>query len=505
MEKTKVLILDSSRPFIDALSFSLQAKFNFQITQEESPTIDNIKNIIENISPKLLITDYFSEEILESIKALNLDIPIVGVNPEKFKGSGFWKTISKDKFLKQSEEILIEVFSIDEESGDEEFTGISIDLLTQFSGIEQEIYIELPTKRKLKLFSEGDNITEEDIQRYKLRNINELWIKTTAYKWVLDWIKENAEEIVTQSSSPIQVKIEGHDQKPAKTEVKNLSSFKEVFKDESETLIEEVEKEYQKEKQSDAIKLNASDNHSSNEIDEEELQKELEQLDNITKDAEKKIEVIFSEEEKFLQSLKKRTAKIMAKMNKTTSLKKCFSNLKVHRLEDKYIQSRAAIVCQIASSLAKELGWKSIATQEKLIYASFVHDLSLFNYPHLAKIRTLEQMKEMNLSSEERKVYETHIEESLKLVLEDKNAPKDIDVILKNHHELPDKTGFPKKLDGKRIPPFAAILIISLDLAQYIFDNPNWEIGIYHKQRKDKFRGGTFSKAMIIIQNLPKK
>lgn len=176
--------------------------------------------------------------------------------------------------------------------------------------------------------------------------------------------------------------------------------------------------------------------------------------------------------------------------------------------ENLYLKKRILLCSMISCALAKALGWATDASFHKLIYCSYLHDFPLLPYPKLHKIKDLEEFERIstNLSEREQEIFLNHPRLAADIVERDKNAPKEANVVILQHHELPNRAGFPAKLQTVRIIPFAALLAISIDFSQYMLEHSDWSKSNYLDLAWKKFKGGIFRKiirklAIVEIEN----
>ena len=78
-----------------------------------------------------------------------------------------------------------EIFSINIQDKPEEWTKVSLEPLTRFEGLPEDIFIQLKTGRILKLFRQGDNVNADDVERYKKKGVSNLYLRRQAFHWLL--------------------------------------------------------------------------------------------------------------------------------------------------------------------------------------------------------------------------------------------------------------------------------------------------------------------------------
>ncbi len=170
----------------------------------------------------------------------------------------------------------------------------------------------------------------------------------------------------------------------------------------------------------------------------------------------------------------------------------------------KYIPEHSQMVGQIACLLASMMEWNSEATFHKLTLAAFIHDIVLRN-PELAAIESLLELEtyKRNFSELEIKDYKLHPIRSAELVQELSDVPQDIEMIVLQHHEKPDGSGFPRGLTHNQIAPLSAIFIIAHDLTHYTITHGNkFDLGIYIDSVREKYNYNNFRKVIKVLEDI---
>lgn len=127
-----------------------------------------------------------------------------------------------------------------------------------------------------------------------------------------------------------------------------------------------------------------------------------------------------------------------------------------------HISLQAILTCLVAQGI----GWKSESTLQKLVMASLLHDFSVDEdmYEDLLK------KDDSSWALEQSRIYRQHPIKVSELAKTLKGLPIDVDIILLQHHERPDSTGFPRGLDARHISPLSALFIICEDLIHFSFN-----------------------------------
>lgn len=162
--------------------------------------------------------------------------------------------------------------------------------------------------------------------------------------------------------------------------------------------------------------------------------------------------------------------------------------------EVEYFPRHIRLLAKISCGLAKMMGHDSKKVLEKLIYASFVHDVAFYSNQKLSLIQDLNQFEQVRgeLHSEEEDLYKKGPRVAFDYAFYDKFAPKGVETILIQSKELPDGSGFPNKIESDRIHPLSAIFIVAHDLTDFIFERKLWNYYEYTLRYRRKFNGGIF-------------
>lgn len=141
---------------------------------------------------------------------------------------------------------------------------------------------------------------------------------------------------------------------------------------------------------------------------------------------------------------------------------KDFKKLERHIFQSpgSYLTKHSVALAFIASAVLKKSKWDSPDTRNKLVLASFLHD---------ASIRKTDFDEAFFNDDNDLITLKDHPTEVLNLINKIKNIPPDLDRILLEHHERPDGSGYPRKLNGLQIHPLSSIFILSHDIVDTIF------------------------------------
>lgn len=133
-----------------------------------------------------------------------------------------------------------------------------------------------------------------------------------------------------------------------------------------------------------------------------------------------------------------------------------------------FVYEHSLMCSYISGLILSELEWNSHDTQFKLYLASIFHDMSLDGSA---------PMKDMELngivagkhSDADIERFLNHPLESSNFIHEFREIPPDTNVIIAQHHELPEGKGFPKKLSTSRTFPLSRVFIVTHFVVDYIY------------------------------------
>ncbi len=213
-----------------------------------------------------------------------------------------------------------------------------------------------------------------------------------------------------------------------------------------------------------------------------------------------------------VQAVVKECARVaLASLKKSPKLSQLLKS--IERDSEHYVASHSQIVAHLACAIASQMDWRSDSTFQKLTIAAMMHDMP-FRNQKLAAVQNLEALKarESEFTPEEVQSYRTHPQVAAQLVRAFTEIPADVDVIVEEHHERPDGTGFPRGMSHSRIGPLSAVFILAHDLAKFILDrdpggNKTLEMGPkqiaeFYQIHKDAYKAGTFRKVLKVVEKM---
>ena len=205
-----------------------------------------------------------------------------------------------------------------------------------------------------------------------------------------------------------------------------------------------------------------------------------------------------------IEELDKRVNKVLDQVRKSPKLNQLFAQMKIDRNKDNYILTHISMLINISTAISMKMGWNTDKTLEKFVYAAYLHDMGLSARPDLARIDTygkLELLKEKLSPAEYLMVFE-HPNIGANSVEDMHEIPADVSLIIRQHHELPNETGFPKKCGHLKITPLSVVFIVAHDLTDFIIENPKWVMENYIKKIRPKFKGPHFLRVIKILEEI---
>ena len=144
------------------------------------------------------------------------------------------------------------------------------------------------------------------------------------------------------------------------------------------------------------------------------------------------------------------------------------------REKDKYISSHSMATAHVACAISASLNWPSGTTFQKLTYAAFFHDIGIRNQD-LARVKGMDEfaLRSANFSLDEAGAFKNHPLIGAEVIRRFSEIPPDVDLIISQHHERPDGTGFPKGLTGSYVAPLSCLFIVAHDLVDHMWDTGN--------------------------------
>jgi response regulator RpfG family c-di-GMP phosphodiesterase len=204
---------------------------------------------------------------------------------------------------------------------------------------------------------------------------------------------------------------------------------------------------------------------------------------------------------KDVQVMAKHHMKMTVKaMGKSPKLGNILARLNL--FQGQYISAHSTLTSYLGCAIASHMEWASESTFQKITMASFLHDISLDNVD-LAECEKVEDVRARGFGDAEEKEFREHPQKAAEVARTFHEVPPDVDVIIAQHHERPDGTGFPRKLSGPHIAPLACVFLVAHDMAKAALKTgAEFEVQAYMEQAKARFSGSQFRKIFTALEHL---
>jgi hypothetical protein len=133
-----------------------------------------------------------------------------------------------------------------------------------------------------------------------------------------------------------------------------------------------------------------------------------------------------------------------------------------------------------------------------------MHDISVTN-PEIAKMTTLRELeaKKDSFPDHDVKAYHLHPAKSADIVRSFSEVPADVDIIVQQHHERPNGSGFPRGLLFNYIAPLSSLFIVAHDLTQNILDKrEKFSLPVYLAENKRQLNKGNFKRVISALEKV---
>ena len=125
-----------------------------------------------------------------------------------------------------------------------------------------------------------------------------------------------------------------------------------------------------------------------------------------------------------------------------------------------YLTKHSIAMAYISCSILSKTRWDSPETRLKLVMASFLHDISLESFE-------MDERKP-NLNAIQKEAYDKHSHAGADFVAKIDELPGDIDAIIRDHHEKPDGSGFPRGLSSSGLKPMPSLFIFAHEVSDIL-------------------------------------
>ena len=113
-------------------------------------------------------------------------------------------------------------------------------------------------------------------------------------------------------------------------------------------------------------------------------------------------------------------------------------------------------VSLVATMIGVGHDWVKASTLEKLALGGMLHDIGKLSLPKDLLEKPMDRM-----SRDEQTIYKSHPEIGRETLMQVKNVPDDVILMVAEHHEFSDGTGYPKGLKDFQISPLARVVSLA--------------------------------------------
>jgi response regulator RpfG family c-di-GMP phosphodiesterase len=161
----------------------------------------------------------------------------------------------------------------------------------------------------------------------------------------------------------------------------------------------------------------------------------------------------------------------------------------------------------LSSMVVRKLHWSSEATMYKLSLSAFLQDISLDSIPLMEICDNQEFLeKQSRFTRADVRKYLEHPQRAIEILASFKEIPPDVDRLLLEQHEMPDGSGFPRKLNANQLGPLTCVFIITGIFARHILkEKSSFDVGAFaiHLEGKGYSRGN-FKESFEVIKSMKK-
>lgn len=454
IKKLPFLVVSNSPYMRGILKFVLETLLHTEVTELESEekALSFLKNL--ELAPSMIIYDYtpnayLVEDFITYLKDHSKQVRIV-ILVDKVREEG-------KELLKEHQQLILmdestlpaalveeskKLFSNTPYLNEDHYCRIDINFLSILDGINKNLFIRLGQDKYIKIFHEDDNTNLLDIQKYKAKGINYLYLNRETADWVINQIQSQID--IFLKASNFRFVLRGASDSPKKRfEQKILRIDEEVY----------IDKDFK-----------------------ESIDKAVERIRSIV---EKEAKV-----EQYLKVLKEKQdnyALYTQKMN-LTSLISCALAKQLDWISkttmDKIVY--ASVLSDITLAVRPEL-------------------LQIQNLDEFEKIKS-------TLTEEDQKIFLSHPKDAANLIKRYFNtAPPDTDVLAYQHHELPDGSGFPQGLRAEKISPLSALFIVATEFSFYFLKDDEPTLDDFILKCHSRFDFVNFRKVIKALERIKRK
>ena len=162
----------------------------------------------------------------------------------------------------------------------------------------------------------------------------------------------------------------------------------------------------------------------------------------------------------------------------------------------------------VATALAEKLGVGTPENFRLLTFAALFHDMTLSDEQYDNKSKFIKNIRRgEHLHLKDAKEVFAHSAKAAAMVKNWDFCPSGVDIVIMNHHELADGTGFPMGRQAEQLDLLSVIFIVAEEFAQFVIDASGLPtIEGYTQATKDKYGKNPFKEVhKILIDSFAKK
>ncbi len=475
----KIVLLTSDLNLKALVNLILQYNFDIEIVNKKSAATasDYIRKNHTDI--KCIIADeHFpaggATKMAKETQAVESTVPVIALmdpfgKAHIAKDQTVFSKVTKDKILEKLVDVVSEVClkKAPDILQTENHVPMKLELLLELDSIGQDCYIRLNAQKYVKILNKKDYFLKEDFDKYTAKGVEYFYVKLEDVDELLESLSSNLNTMLDLSmfSRP-----------------DSLNRIRSKF-------TEEEDKEIL-----DSI-VDALDKADKNKISYEEASHISGQSLDLIRKANKK----FSQGND-VQNIAKATVLLaLSTITQAPELNTLFE--KAVGSEDTYLNDHSVLLGNVCCQIAGLMGWHSKLTHYKLTMAAMLHDITLDN-SKLARYRGVPDLMldADKFKEEEIKSFLTHTERGREMIQSFRMIPPDTDLIISQHHERPDGSGFPAKINFSKISPLASVFIVGHDLVSFIMSREEtaqkkkteWNMVSFLNQHRFLYQNGVF-------------
>ncbi len=119
-------------------------------------------------------------------------------------------------------------------------------------------------------------------------------------------------------------------------------------------------------------------------------------------------------------------------------------------------ERHSLMVSAMASMIGVTMGWTRTSTLERLALGGLLHDIGKLNLPE-----DIYSKRSEDLTPDELVIFKTHSEFGRETLARMRVIPDDVRLMVYEHHEMADGTGFPRGIKDLFISPFGRVLSLA--------------------------------------------